>query len=182
MAGWLERRYGAGPLHLLSLLVAAPLMAYGVLQWARMDAPLSVAVWFVGAILLHDLVLYPAYTALDRAAQLGVRGRRERPAAVALLNHVRIPLLLSLLALLVWFPLILDRAPGAFERKAGIEPEPYARNWLLLTAALFVASALVLVARRAMGGATGGGARAAAGDAPPRLDEETPPDPPPRRS
>ncbi|MGO4748474.1 hypothetical protein AB4212_07565, partial [Streptomyces sp. 2MCAF27] len=39
----------------------------------------GVALWFVGAALLHDLVLLPLYAVADRTAvrALGVVGRRE---------------------------------------------------------------------------------------------------------
>ena len=53
--------------------------------------------WFAGAVLLHDLVLFPLYAAGDRLLLLALPRTR-----VPLVNHVRIPVLGSGLALLMF--------------------------------------------------------------------------------
>ena len=50
--------------------------------------PLRVLIWFAGAIVLHDFVLLPLYSAIDRLLVRGV-------------NVVRVPALLSGLLLLM---------------------------------------------------------------------------------
>lgn len=52
-----------------------------------------VVIWFVGAALLHDLVLRPAYSLFDRAAQFLLRGRTTEPGSLPRLsvNHLRAP-------------------------------------------------------------------------------------------
>ena len=103
------------------------------LQLADLEHPLAVLAWFVGAIVLHDLVLHPLYTGADRAAQ-------RLPFDV---NFVRVPALLSGILLLLFFPLILSRAPALYGSITGVEQPDYLARWLAITAALFAASALV---------------------------------------
>ncbi|MET9535201.1 hypothetical protein ABZY02_32365 [Streptomyces sp. NPDC006649] len=73
----------------------------------------AVAVWFIGAALLHELVLVPVYSAADRAARTALpphKDHKDRSAERLLLNHLRTPVALSLSLLLVRFPLILRRS------------------------------------------------------------------------
>lgn len=148
--GRFARRYGESPLHLAGFAVTFAVAGWAALQLADLRNAFTILVWFAGAILLHDLVLYPAYTALDRALQ-------GLPFDV---NHVRVPALLSGLLFLVWFPLILDRAPGLYRSVTGVAPPDYLARWLLITAGLFAASLVVAVLRRARQAGSGRGARA----------------------
>ncbi len=65
---WRRRHwYGEGPLHLVLMLGSFALTGYaGVRLLAGAQWPM-VVVWFVGAALLHDLVLLPLYALADRA-------------------------------------------------------------------------------------------------------------------
>ncbi len=143
----IRRLYGASPLHL-----AGHLLAIGVAAWALSKMfdpvfapfPLNLALWLVGGALLHDLVLLPAYSAVDAA------GRRVLPAGV--LNHIRVPAAVSGIVLLVYFPLILERQPQNLERALGEAPPDYLTRWLWFTAALFVLSMGVFAVRRLTGG------------------------------
>ena len=81
---------------------------------------LGVLLWFVGAALLHDLVLLPLYTAADRVVQRLFRHRHRRrtadpsaPVVAGGINYVRVPAFVALLLLLVWYPLILQRVRGS---------------------------------------------------------------------
>ncbi|MFI9051551.1 hypothetical protein [Streptomyces sp. NPDC053427] len=144
----LRERYGASPLHLLLVLCSFALAAYAGVRLLTGDT-LGVVVWFVGAALLHDLVLLPLYTVTDRAVQgiLGRRrttGERSLPAA-GRINYVRVPAFVALLLLLVWYPLILDRVPG-YPSYTALSADVFWGRWLLITAALFAASALCLMA------------------------------------
>jgi hypothetical protein len=124
------------PWQLVLLVASFAVTAYAGVRLLDDDDALAVAVWLVGAALLHDLVLVPLYSLADRAL---------RPAG-RYLNHLRIPALLSGLLLLVWFPLITG-PPARYERTTGHPPPDYAVRWLLVTAALFAASGLWLLAR-----------------------------------
>jgi len=149
MRRW-RRVYGSSPLHLAAHLVAFAVAAYALRQALGGRGARDVVVWIVAGALLHDLVLVPAYSAADRLASLATRGR------VRVLNHVRVPAVIAGVLLLVYFPLILARAPGNVQRATGHRPADYGLRWLIITAALFAASALLYAARVT---ATAAGAR-----------------------
>ena len=64
-----RRRYGASPLHAVAHLAAFSLAGFAVLQLTDVRAAGNVLLWFVAAVVLHDFVLLPFYSTLDRAAQ-----------------------------------------------------------------------------------------------------------------
>jgi hypothetical protein len=137
--GRFAQRYGESPLHLAGFVVTFAVAGWAALQLADLKNAFTILLWFLGAIVLHDLVLYPAYTLLDRATQrTGVS-----------INYVRVPAILSGMLFLVWFPLILEKAPGLYRSVTGVEPPDYMARWLLITAALFAGSIAVAVLRRA---------------------------------
>jgi len=139
-------RYGASPLHLLLVLCSFALALYAGVRLLKGDT-VGVAVWFVAAALVHDLVLLPLYTVTDRALQLLLPGRDGGSGARAgggWINYVRVPGFVSLLLLVVWYPLILRRVPG-FQLTTGLAPGTFLGHWLLITAALFAGSALCLL-------------------------------------
>jgi hypothetical protein len=134
-------RYGAGPLHLLAHLAGLAIAAYALAQLLGENNWVNFLAWFIGAALLHDLVLLPIYTALDRLAHGGIHAKRRR--RVPIVNHVRAPALISGLLLLIYFPLILGPAVPQYVSATGHHPTGYLRNWLLITAALFAGSAAI---------------------------------------
>ncbi|HEV3000336.1 MAG TPA: hypothetical protein VGW75_06320 [Solirubrobacteraceae bacterium] len=137
--GRFAARYGESPLHLAGFAITFAVAGWAALQLADLRGATTILLWFAGAIVLHDLVLYPAYALLDRATQrTGVS-----------INHVRVPALLSGLLLLAWFPLISGRAPGLYRSVTGVEPPDYLARWLLITAGLFAGSLAVAALRRA---------------------------------
>ena len=131
--------YRASPVHLLVHAAAFAVAGYALAQILSGRFVENFAIWFVGAALLHDLVLLPLYSLADWLAR-----RRLGPP---LLNHVRVPTLLSGLLLFVYFPLILVKADRNYVSSTGHHVEGYARNWLLLTAGFFAVSALVYAVR-----------------------------------
>ena len=135
----LRRLYGAGPLHLLAMVLALALSLYAVTRILDDPALLMIGVWFVGTALVWDLVLGPAVALVDRAL-LPLR-------RVGALNHVRVPLLASGLLLLVWAPAILQRSEDVFRTKAGLSQDVFLGRWLLITAVLFAASAALYALR-----------------------------------
>lgn len=147
MIALFRRRYGATPLHLLGHLAAIAIAAYAVSRTLepRSTQALSLVVWLVGGALLHDLVFLPLYLLLDQVVRLGAGDHPRRALPVA--NFVRVPVVMSGTMLLVYFPLILHRAPGNFVRATGVAAPDYGRRWLLITAALFAASALTYAVR-----------------------------------
>ncbi|MGH3931544.1 MAG: hypothetical protein ACRDTF_16415 [Pseudonocardiaceae bacterium] len=139
----LRKWYGAGPLHLLGLLAFFGLTAYVAAQVVEVGPWPTIALWLIGAAVVHDFVLYPLYSLADTA----FRGRPQPPArsrpAVSWRNHLRIPLAFSALLGLLWFPLILRLPEATYTAASGLSTAPYLHRWLLITGILFACSALV---------------------------------------
>jgi hypothetical protein len=134
----MRARYGASPIHLLAHLALLPLIGWALLTVLDFRAASNVVLWLIGAVILHDLVLLPAYSTLDRLARTATRGA---------INYVRVPAGLSLLMLLVFWGTIRGKGAGAFHRVSGLEYEGYFSRWLLVSAALFVLSGAIYLLR-----------------------------------
>jgi len=144
-----KERYGASPLHLLLVLGSFALTGYAGIRLLGGQEPWMVVLWFAGAALLHDLVLLPLYTLTDRAAQIVLGNRRlgaETSAGRGWTNHVRVPVFLSGLLFLTYFPLILQRG-NRFTAYTTLPDDVFLGRWLLITAVLFALSALTLLIR-----------------------------------
>lgn len=143
-----RRTYGAQPLHLLSLLACFALAGYAFLQASHGPLPLRMAVWFVAAIIAHDLVLFPFYALADRSLSTATRRQDRSRMSTGAVNYLRVPALLSGLLLLVFFPLILRRSEPTYGAASGLDQSPYLARWLLLTGVAFTISALLFALRR----------------------------------
>jgi hypothetical protein len=130
------------PFQILLLACSFALAGYAGVRLFAGDWP-GVALWLVGAALLHDLVLLPLYAVADRAVTraLGAVGRRERTM------YVRVPAALSGLLLLVWFPLISGMVDRRYRLATGQSAHGYLGRWLLISAVLFAGSGLLLAVR-----------------------------------
>lgn len=130
------------PLQILLLVCSFALSGYAGVR--LLDGEwFEIALWFVGAALIHDLVLLPLYASADRAL---VRAAGPGPRRVWV-GYVRVPAALSLLLLLVWFPLITGRVARRYGAVTDLPTDRFLSRWLLLTALLFAGSALVFVVR-----------------------------------
>jgi len=143
-----RRTYGANPLQLLALLGCFALSGWAALQVARAPLAVRTGLWFLAAVIAHDLVLFPLYALLDRSLGSLTHRIRHRPAPGSSVNYVRVPALLSGLLLLVFAPGILRRGGQAFGRASGLDQSPYLGRWLAITAVLFLGSAVVYAVRR----------------------------------
>jgi hypothetical protein len=132
------KRYGASPLHLLAHLACLPLCAWALLQIAGARRAENIVLWLVAAVVLHDLLLLPAYSLLDRA------GARALGGAV---NYARVPAGLSLLLLVVFSGTILGRGERAFHRASGLAYDGYLGRWLLVSGGLFAVSGALYLLR-----------------------------------
>lgn len=137
--GFLRRRYGGSPFHLLLTACSFAVALYAGLRLLGGDTG-EVLAWFAGAAVLHDLVLLPLYSLADHALRRATGGR---PRAV---GHLRVPAFVSGVLALVWGPLVFA-PPARFAAVTGRPATGYLENWLLTTAALFGASALLFLAR-----------------------------------
>ena len=141
----LMRWYGANPLHLLTLLGSFALAGYAALQLLPLGV-FGIAVWFVGAVIGHDLLLMPLYTLADRSVAAVFRHIPPKLPTVQWINYLRVPVVLSGLLLLIWFPLIF-RLPTGFQAATTLSLNPYLWHWLAVTGALFLLSAAALALR-----------------------------------
>jgi hypothetical protein len=143
-------RYGAPPAHLLALIVCVALAGYAASFLLGDPALLRVLTWFVGAAVVHDLVLFPLYALADRAL-----GRLPR-FRVPLVNHVRVPALGAGLTFLVFLPGIVRQGEPTHLAATGLDQQPYLGRWLGLVAAMFTLSALIYLVRLTRPSTAGG--------------------------
>jgi len=120
------------------LLFCVALGLYAVSFWLGSPSLIRLLLWFVGAAVLHDLVLFPLYSAADRGlARLPVRLR----------NHIRVPALGAGLTFLVFLPGIVRQGTESNIAATGLDQEPFLGRWVVLTLALFAVSAVVYAVR-----------------------------------
>lgn len=151
-----SRAYGASGWHLALMVASLAVAAYVVLTvglTALWDPDVwwqSIAVWFVGAVVLHDLVLFPAYALVDRLLnhRLGRGAGRRATRRVPLLNYVRVPTLAAGLTFLLFFPGILQRGDSTYANATGLDQDPFLERWLLLVLAAYLVSALLYAVAR----------------------------------
>jgi hypothetical protein len=146
------RIYGGHPLHLLALMTCFAFVGYVVSivgtheLWHGHKWWQTILVWFVGAIVLHDMLLFPLYTLADRSLGAGWRaatGRLpETHVRIAPLNYLRVPLLASGLLFLLYFPGIIEQGSRTYSRATGLTQGPFLSRYLLIIAALFGLSAV----------------------------------------
>jgi hypothetical protein len=151
--------YGAGPLHLLTLLASFAIAAAAVVGWfQRPRDVVNVLEWFAAAIVLHDLVFLPLYSLLDRIAFGGRRQRVRHARTIALPGlvnptaYLRIPAMVSGLLLLVFFPVIFGLGTQTELSASGIPESGYLARWLLATGVLFAVSGVAYAAAVARAG------------------------------
>jgi hypothetical protein len=141
------RHYGAGPLHLLALLASFAFAGYVVERVVSVGHHWQILLWFAGALVFNDLILFPLYSLADRAWRPRSRRHPESLPRVAWVNHLRAPAVISGCLLLISFPMVLRLDPHDYKAATALTPDPYLARWLLITAALFAASALAYAIR-----------------------------------
>lgn len=148
MTGRFRRWYGAGPLHLTAHLAGFAVAAFAADRILSAGHLKDLIVWYLGLLVAHDLVFVPLYTGLDRLLGSALsRLPRRRPAAVPLINHLRAPAMISAVLLIIYAPLISGQADAYYVGLTGHHLEHYLRNWLLLSAGLFLGSGAIYLGR-----------------------------------
>ncbi len=147
--------YGAGPLHLIALVASFAIAGAAVVGWfQRPHDVVGVLEWFIAAIVLHDLVLMPLYSLLDRLT-IGLLHRRiasprRRASSAAAVNpapYIRVPAMISALLFAVLFPVILGLGRHTEFTASGIPEHGYLARWLLTCGAVFALSGVAYVVR-----------------------------------
>ena len=148
--GLFRRRYGASPLHLVAHLVGFAIIALPLDRiFSGGGGVTGLILWYLGLAIAHDLVFVPAYTGLDRLFR-ATTARLPGPTRTGppLINHVRAPVVISALLLIIYFPLISRRSDGPYFALSGHHlTHYYLRNWLLITTVLFLGSGLIYAVR-----------------------------------
>ncbi|MGI8862816.1 MAG: hypothetical protein ACR2JH_00205 [Solirubrobacteraceae bacterium] len=149
MGARFRRAYGASPLHLLALLASVLIAGTAAVGWFDNTAPITerILIWFLGAVIGHDLVLLPLYSLLDRVAFGTTVGRQAHThESAAGWAYLRVPALLSGLLFLVFFPEILRLGDATFHTASGLHQDVYLLRYLLTCAGLFALSGLTFAA------------------------------------
>lgn len=140
--------YGSHPGHLLTMAAGFALIGYLVVTagpatlWKPQDSWWkSMTLWLAAATVFHDLVLFPIYSLADRV--LGAPNNRRPPSRVSTRNHLRVPALGSGLILLSLSPDIIMQGAEKYFEGTGLTQEHFLGRWLMLTALMFGASALI---------------------------------------
>ncbi|MCW2929107.1 MAG: hypothetical protein JWM19_69 [Actinomycetia bacterium] len=141
----LLRWYGASPLHLLALAGCFALAGYAADRLVPSN-PMGVGIWFLGAVVGHDLVLMPLYSLADLSVAAVIRHRAAQSPAISWINYLRVPAAASGLLFVVWFPLIL-RLHTRYEASTTLSADPFLWHWLGVTGALFLLSAVAFALR-----------------------------------
>jgi hypothetical protein len=150
-------------LHLLTMVSGFALLGYTLATfrltqlWNQATWWQSIAVWFVAAVVVHDLVLFPLSALADRllATRFGSSARVTRQSSsrgpeVSARNYIRIPALGAGMTLLVFLPGIIEQGAPTYQAATGQTQQPFLGRWLLLTAVLFAISAVGYAARRSV--------------------------------
>lgn len=149
---WFSRLYGSNPLHLLITIACFAIAGYAANKLAAGGDVKGILIWLVGAVVGHDLILFPLYALADRSIMTVFRRRPPTLPAVPWINYLRVPVVFSAILLLIWFPLIF-RLPTQFQADHTTLPtNVYMGRWLAVTGALFLLSALAFAVRLAVSG------------------------------
>lgn len=149
-----RRVYGAHPLHLLVHFASFALAGYSVwvlgfdALWNRRVWWQAIAVWFAAAIIVHDLILFPAYAFVDRI--LAAVSQRARPR-VSPLNYIRVPLLGIGLSFMLFFPGIIQQGAATYHAATGDTQQQFLLRWLLLSVSMLAVSAVAYAMRSLRG-------------------------------
>ncbi len=144
---WLQRHYGAGPVHLAGLAACFFVAAYALAKVLGETGWKEILALFAVCVVVHDLVVWPVYGIADRMA-LRVQNRSQgKPPLVPWINHVRVPTIISALLLVMFFPLILRLSNPYYQQVTGFNENVYVFNWLAVTGVLFAGSAVFYALR-----------------------------------
>jgi hypothetical protein len=116
----------------VALLASLALSAYAASKLLAGAHLINTLAWFGLALIGHDLVLLPLYSALNVIASRAVNTR-----AASTINYLRAPAAISGLLLLVYFPSILGLNHANYRADTGLNGGVYLGRWLLITAGLF---------------------------------------------
>lgn len=135
----MRRLYGGTPMHMVGHVLLLVLTGYAVVQIFAPDGTGGSLLWLAGAVVLHDAVLWPLYSAPNTLGEgrLGVAA-----------NYVRVPLGLSLMLALVFLATISGKGESTYTHASGRGWDGHLARWLVVSGALFVLSGALYLLRR----------------------------------
>lgn len=140
--------YGRSPIHLLGVI-----FCYGLAFYAGTKLFSNVSLWialaFPAGIALHDFVLFPLYRkANQKLTDIQLERDRKGKTSQRWINHIRVPVVISFILLMLYFPLILRLNADQRPLNTGLSVDSYLYRWLFVTAALAAGSALAFFLRK----------------------------------
>jgi hypothetical protein len=131
----------------------AAVAAYALLKVLQESGTKGVLFWFALSAVVWDFIAWPLSAVVDRLAVRAYQRHQGRPpAAVPWINYVRVPTVISVVLLLLFFPLIFRLNNSYYERLTGFNENIYIVNWLVVTGALFAGSTLAYLVRLKLAG------------------------------
>ncbi|MCG5446076.1 hypothetical protein NIE79_004641 [Micromonospora sp. NIE79] len=160
--------YGSSLQHLVVMIACFALTGWVALRIAEEATAGRMLLWFVGAAIAHDLILFPIYASADRVLRgalgrpghAGTEGQSpvahhsmprragQAPYRPSPLNHIRVPALATGLLFLVYLPGILRQGRETYLAATGQNQHPYLVRWLAITAMLFLVSGVWYLLRQ----------------------------------
>lgn len=148
---WFRRRYGAGPLNLVGLLVCFAVAAYAATRVLTEGGWAGVLLWFICCIVAHDLIGWPIYTWVDRKVQrVQSEQAAKRRLLVPWINYVRAPTVISGVLFAIAFPLIFRLSDTYYQATTGFTEDVYLFNWAGVSVLLFAGSGVLYAGRLAL--------------------------------
>jgi hypothetical protein len=131
------------------LLATFALSGYAFYRASMGPLPVRMLIWFVAAIVGHDLVLYPLYALADRSwhllsrrTRVARRGPGHEPAVPAV-NYLRVPVVLSGFLLIAFWGTITGQGDGHFFTASDHHFAAFLARWLVITGVFFAVSAVL---------------------------------------
>jgi hypothetical protein len=148
-----RRLYGAGPVHLAAMTGCTAVAAYALLKVLQESGTKGILFWFAVSVVGWDFIAWPLCAVVDRlAVRAYQRHQGRRPAAVPWINYIRVPTVISVVLLLLFFPLIFRLNNPYYQALTGFNENIYIVNWLVVTGALFAGSTLAYLVRLRLAG------------------------------
>ncbi|MFI6784861.1 hypothetical protein [Micromonospora sp. NPDC050276] len=164
-----QAAYGSSLQHLVVMIACFSLTGWVALRLSEEATAGRMLLWFVGAAVAHDLILFPIYASADRLLRGALRHsgpadgdglppavHHRMPARAGQpplrrpspLNHIRVPALAAGLLFLVYLPGILRQGRETYLAATGQNQQPYLARWLAITATLFLVSGVWYLVRQ----------------------------------
>lgn len=140
--------YGRDPIHLLGVIFCYGMVAYaGAKLFSNVQWWIALA--FPAGIALHDFVLFPIYRKANHVlTDYQLERERKGKTSRRWINHIRVPVVISFILLLAYFPIILRLVADQRPLNTGLSQDSYLYRWLIVTAVLAAGSALAYFWRR----------------------------------